>query len=124
MDFSGDFQCALWAQKGGHIASGNLLADSSKDSQTSDWLFNRGRMLAIQLTDQCGTYPDYGLVRHFRTRGMRVTMEFGDLRWSISARQQRLEQFTVDLTVVPDSSAQSETSETLASPRPARGCGW
>lgn len=65
MTFSGDFQCALFALKRGGIASANLLADSSRDQQTSDWLFNRGRLLAVQLWGPCGTYAEYGRLRNF-----------------------------------------------------------
>jgi hypothetical protein len=124
MNFSGDFQCALYALQGGRVTSGNLLADSSHDQQTSDWLFNRGRMLSVQLSDACGSYPEFGLVRHFRVRGMRVTLEFGGLQWSTSNEHEGLDQFTVDLTVEPDLSAQTETSETAAAPRPPTRCGW
>jgi hypothetical protein len=115
MTFSGDFQCALYALQGGRVSSGNLLADSTHD---------RGRMLSAQLSDRCGAYPEFGLVRHFRVRGMRVTLEFGDLKWSASNETEGLDQFTVDLTVEPDLSALAETSETAAAPRPPTGCGW
>jgi len=124
MSFSGDFQCALYALQGGRVASGNLLADSTHDQQTSDWLFNRGRMLSVQLSDRCGAYPEFGLVRHFRVRGMRVTLEFEDLQWSTSNGQEGLDQFTVDLTVEPDLGALAETSEMAGAPRPPTGCGW
>ncbi|HXB27481.1 MAG TPA: hypothetical protein VNV25_22320 [Gemmatimonadaceae bacterium] len=125
INFSGDFQCALFALQRGVKASANLLADSSRDQQTSDWLFNRGRILAIQLWGQCGTYAEYGLVRHFRVRGMRVTLEFGNLRWStVGPDKSQLDQFTVDLSVVADSSANSETAQVVEVSRPPRGCGW
>jgi hypothetical protein len=115
MSFSGDFQCALYALQGGRVSSGNLLADSTHD---------RGRMLSVQLSDRCGSYPEFGLVRHFRVRGMRVTLEFEDLQWSTSSGGEGLDQFTVDLTVEPDQSALTETSEMAAAPRPPTGCGW
>jgi hypothetical protein len=115
MTFSGDFQCALYALEGGRVSSGNLLADSTHD---------RGRMLSVQLSDRCGAYPEFGLVRHFRVRGMRVTLEFGGLQWSTSNEDEGLDQFTVDLSVEPDLSAVTETSETAAAPRPPIGCGW
>ena len=121
--FSGDFQCALWAVKHDELASGNLFADSSKLQRESEW-FNRGRLLAKQVSEQCASYPEYGLTRHFRTRGMSITLAFGDIRWSMSTSQRRMEQFTVDITVEPDSTAQSETSETARAPMPPRGCGW
>jgi len=124
MTYSGDFQCGLWAWARGEITTGDLFADSSKDQQTSDWLVNRGRMLALQLSDQCSTYPEYGLVRHFRTRGMLVTLQFGDLRWSASSSGRQLDEFTVDISVAPDPSAVTATSETIPEKMPPRGCGW
>lgn len=123
LNFSGDFQCALWAVTRGELTSGNLLADSTKLQQESEW-FNRGRLLAKQVSGQCASYPEYGLTRHFRTRGMVVILAFGDIHWSMSTRPRRIEQFTVDITVEPDSTAQSATSETAIAPMPPRGCGW
>ena len=124
MNYSGDFQCGLWGWTRGEITTGNLLADSTKDQRTSDWLFNRGRMLAVQLSDQCSTNPEYGLVRHFRTRGMRVTLQFGDLQWFTTSGGRQLDQFTVDISVAPDPGAVTATSETIAERMPPRGCGW
>jgi len=121
--FSGDIQCALWGVKNGELTTGNLFADSTNLQQESEW-FNRGRLLAKQVSGQCASYPEFGLIRHFRTRGMSIALELGDIRWSFSGGKRRLDKFTIDITVEPDSTAQSETSEMASAPIPPRACGW
>lgn len=41
-NFSGDFQCALFAVDGATVTGGNLLAANTRDEQSTDW-WNRGR---------------------------------------------------------------------------------
>src|SRR5216683_962691 len=41
INFSGDFHCALFGVKGDTLKSGDLLAASTRDEQTTDW-WNRG----------------------------------------------------------------------------------
>ena len=71
MNFSGTFQCALFALKGTAIDSWNLLAD--RNEQDSDW-GNRGRMLSEQLLGSCAKWPEYGSLRVFRLREMNITL--------------------------------------------------
>lgn len=116
-NFSGDFQCALFALKGRALASWNLLATSDPVQGGSDWM-NRGRMLTWQLYRACGDVPDYGRTRRFRLRHMRLTIQFENIRWSAGRRplDPGLDGFTVRISVSPDSSART----TSAAPAPLK----
>jgi hypothetical protein len=120
IDYSGDFQCALYAAHGDTVV--NLLASATKDEQSSDW-FNRGRMLASQLAGRCGSYPEYGAIRHFRLRDMRVTFEFDNLEWAPSTgAKPRLNGFMFTLSVNPDTSAHSSQATVVHVRKPPASC--
>jgi len=118
IEFSGDFQCALFAVQGGERTSWNLLATDEPQQQKSDWL-NRGRMTSGQLWGECGRNPDYGTIRRFRLRGMEITVQYKDLKWfpAIDSRHP-LAGFTVNITAVPNPAAQTPTTERVPAPRP------
>ena len=124
INFSGDFQCVLFSVDGVHRIGWNLLATAEAGEQNSDWL-NRGRMVASQLRGECGAIPEYGRIRHFRLRGMRVRFEFRKLYWAPPAglAKPRLLGFTFVLDISPDRKATSETAEKIPSPRPPPPCG-
>ncbi len=122
--YSGDFQCALFALKGASLASGDLLAANTKDELSSDW-WNRGRMRAAQLRGTCLAYPEYSTDRHFKLRGMLLTLRFADVKWSPRKDKQnepRLARFTFLLRVVPDESAQGSGAELPHGPKPPSAC--
>jgi hypothetical protein len=123
-NFSGTFQCALFAVSGDRRRTWNLLAVSNKDEQSTDW-WNRGRMLSNQLRGECLAYPEYSTLRHFKLRGMLVTLQFTDIEWSTTKDQQGnplLEKFTFTFDVVPDQTAQSPAAEPAAGPTPPSSC--
>lgn len=120
IDYSGDFQCGLFAARGDTVA--NLLPTATRDEESSDW-FNRGRMLASQLAGRCASYPEYGAIRHFRVRGMRLTFEFRKLAWAPSTgAQPRLNGFTVDLSADPDPSAHTRQAAIVRVVKPPASC--
>ncbi len=124
MNFSGDFQCALFAVKGTARTSGNLLAADTKNELSTDW-WNRGRMHAPQLRGECLKYPEYSTDRRFKLRGMLLTLHFTDVKWSPRKDQQNeplLAGFTFILKVVPDESAQSSRAELPAGSKPPSAC--
>jgi hypothetical protein len=124
MNFSGDFQCPLFALNGSNLASGNLLAASTPNEQSADW-WNRGRLRSAQLRGDCLLYPEYSTERHFRLRGMRVTLRFTDIEWCARKDQQNnplLKRFKFILDVVPDTDAHSLTAELPGGPEPPRSC--
>ena len=123
INFSGDFQCVLVSLEEGRRSSWNLLASDDQTQQTSDF-FNRARMTSNQIRGECGLIPEYGRVRHFRLRGLRVTFEFKDLRWTPSsdAKEVRLSSFTFVVDVKPDATATSSTAERVSAPWPGPPC--
>jgi hypothetical protein len=124
INFSGDFQCALFAVKGTGLTSGDLLAADTKDELSTDW-WNRGRVRSAQLRGECLRYRDYSTDRHFKLRGMLVTLQFTDIKWSnLNDKQGNhlLAGFTFDLKADPDESARSSRSELVAGPTPPISC--
>lgn len=124
INFSGDFQCALFAVKGTTRTSSNLLAADTKDELSTDW-WNRGRMRAAQLRGECLKYPEYSTDRHFKLRGMLLTLRFSDVKWGPGSDQQNkplLTGFTFILRVVPDESAKSSRAELVIGPKPPAAC--
>lgn len=107
MNFSGDFQCALFAVKGRNLLSGDLLAQG-----------NRARMNSAQLRGDCLQYPEYSTERHFKLRGMRITLGFSEMKWTPG----KLAGFTFTLQAVPDESALNGTAEAYAGPEPPVSC--
>jgi hypothetical protein len=124
MNFSGDFQCALFAGKGATRTSGNLLAADTKNELSTDW-WNRGRMRAAQLRGECLKYPEFSTDRRFKLRGLLLTLRFADVKWGTRKDQQgepMLAGFTFLVKVAPDESAQSSRAELPAGPKPPSAC--
>jgi len=123
INFSGDFQCALFGLKRGVRDSGNLLATDTPAEQGSDWM-NRGRMLATQLWDGCAGYAEYGSVRHFRLRSMLITFQFKNLKWLSFERynRPRLQAFKFGISVVPDDEVSTAFAEPVPGERPPPEC--
>ncbi len=124
MNFSGDFQCALFAVKGTTRTSGNLLAADTKNELSTDW-GNRGRMRAAQFRGECLKFTEYSTNRRFKLRGMLLTLRFADVKWGPRKDQQGepvLAGFTFLVKVVPDESAQSSRTELPAGPKPRSDC--
>jgi len=122
INFSGDFQCALFALSRGVRTSWNLLATNEPQEQGSDWL-NRGRMTSGQLWGACGADPEYGTIRHFRLRGMAITIEFMKLRWlPPTDNYHRLGGFDVGFSITNDPSALNPTAQTVAKRDAPKSC--
>lgn len=124
INFSGDFQCALFAIEGGVLNPANLLAADTKDERSTDW-WNRGRMRADQLRGECLMYKEYSTDRHFRVRGMLVTMKFTNVAWSPERDLQghrKLERFTFTLDIVSDPSARNASAEVPPGAKPPDSC--
>jgi hypothetical protein len=121
MNFSGKFQCALFALEDGKTDSWNLLADRTE--QDSDW-GNRGRMLSEQLSGSCSKWPEYGARRAFFLRGMSITLLFKDLQWKYIKQNRELVAFTFELKVQADSHAQTPEADIVKVAKPPRSCMW
>jgi hypothetical protein len=57
-----------------------------------------------ELVGACGDYPEFGRVRNFRVRGMRLTLEAHELRFA----GDELKSFTLRVSVRPDAGANKE----------------
>jgi hypothetical protein len=124
MNFSGDFQCALFALKRDALASGNLLAANIRNEESTDW-WNRGRMRSAQLREPCLAFPEYSTDRRFKLRGMLITMRFSGIEWSNQRDRQNIRmlgKFTFTFSVTPDSEARSPRAELPVGPAPPRSC--
>jgi hypothetical protein len=69
-DYSGDFECRLILSNGQNTYSTLLTEDLE---QSRDWE-SRGRFFATSLKGECAKVPEFGAVRNFTLRGMRLTL--------------------------------------------------
>jgi hypothetical protein len=72
-DYSGDLECRL-NSAAGKDAYRTLL--TYQPVQPRDWE-SRARFLVSDVEGRCGDYPEYGRVRTFRLRGMRLRLSLG-----------------------------------------------
>jgi len=124
MNFSGDFQCGLFAIRNGSRVSGNLLAANTKNESSTDW-WNRGRMRSAQLRGTCLDYPEYSTDRTFKLRGMRLTLRFTNMKWSprdSREHDQVLTGFTFTFTAIPDESSSTARADVVPGPAPPAPC--
>lgn len=115
--FDGDFQCALFPIKGDTLTPVNLLARDTREEQGADWK-NRGRAVVKQFQGECLDYPEYSTLRHFRLRGMALTLSYTDLVWD----GKTLVGFSFHLDATPDVDAKTSFAEAAEGDRPPKGC--
>lgn len=122
-DYSGDFECRLKSLYSKDRYS-TLFTDNP--NQSRDWE-SRARIFAEELIGNCGDYPEYGRVRHFRLRGMNITFEFSELRFKESqgpgvkrGKEWELASFRFDFTAEPDPTAVSPIAEVAPLAEPPR----
>jgi hypothetical protein len=111
VNYAGDLDCRLVPASLGEVEM-NLLVEQAG---LAAW-YSRGRMNASDLYGPCATYPEYGTVRHFRLRGMKLTIRFTDVAFAEEVigsgndalmAGKSLRGYMVRLTAVPDSAASS-----------------
>jgi hypothetical protein len=100
INYSGDLDCRLMPAELREVEE-NLLVE---DHKVAAW-YSRGRMFAQHLRGACADYPEYGLVRHFRLRGMRITMRFTHALFS---EQRELRSYQLQVAVVNDPTARRD----------------
>jgi hypothetical protein len=122
-DYYGAFDCHLHSlsEKNGY----NLLSyDASNPSEN----FSRALAVPGNLQGRCAEYPEWGRLRHIRVRGMRITLEFRDMRFAqVPAAINRhnpdgtvLQSFRFDVQVERDKSALSASAQPPAFAYPLR----
>jgi hypothetical protein len=71
--------------------------------------------LIDELIGDCANYPEYGRVRHFRLRGMELTLQISDLKISPNQYEPpggpKIQELYVDVFVKRDTSAASAIAE-------------
>jgi hypothetical protein len=92
--------CVLVAQPDGW--AGNLLSED----ESATW-YSRGQFTGDDLAGDCGRYPEFGKLRHFRLRGMRLTLATEDVKTG----REGLVGLTLHVTVAKDPSAQTAIAE-------------
>jgi len=107
-NYSGAIDCRLMEAEGGEKER-NLLVES-KD--LSPW-YSRGRMFFEELYGDCANYPEYGHIRHFKLRQMKITMEFNDVQFKKDKNEllPLVTSYSLRLTVEPDKTAKTEIAE-------------
>jgi len=123
-NYSGDFECRLYEVPVDRSKLGTLLADSES---VREW-DTRGRFLREDIEGPCGAYPEYGLTRHFRLRGMRLTLSMSDVRlWPKPANEAErlnappaLESFRFMVEIKQDPQAASSMAELPRVQNPVR----
>ena len=85
-DYSGDFECRL-SSVGGQNEYSTLLTEDSHQSR--DWE-SRGRFFASDLRGACALIREFGATRTFRLRGMVLTLQITDQRFSENGKLRSL----------------------------------
>ncbi len=106
-DYSGEFECRL-------ISLYQLMKYSTlfteNPHQDADWE-SRARFFAKEVVDPCGQIPNFGRVRTFALRGMKVTLELSDIRFAGQGKDLKLKSFDFTISVDEDKNAQSAIAE-------------
>jgi len=112
-DHSGDFECRLNSTYSSSTDNySTLLTDNPVQERSWD---SRGRFLWPELLGSCGRYPEYGRNRHFRLRGMELTLEITHIpTGSMASGPKEIKSFQLRVRVRPDPTAYS----TIAAPVP------
>jgi hypothetical protein len=122
-DYSGDFECRLTSMYSEEEVS-TLFTENWR--QTRDWE-SRARFLAEELVGRCAAYPEHGLVRHFRLRGMLVTLSISRplldsmLIPEIPEMRLGLKSFHFSIAVAKDSTARTSIAEPVRYAAPTYG---
>ncbi len=108
-DYSGDFECRLSLSGGRNIYSTLLTEDLN---QSRDWE-SRGRFFAANLKGECARVPEFGDIRNFRLRGMRLTLRILDPVF----RANKLYSLKVAVSVFPDPNAHRAIADVVPLPK-------
>jgi hypothetical protein len=84
----------------------------AEQSGISYW-HTRGSFSFRELEEPCGSYPEYGRVRHFELRGFKLTLVVSNIINSDSRMG-----FTLDIEVISDNNAATPNAKPITMPRP------
>jgi hypothetical protein len=109
-DYSGDFECRL-SSIGVHDKYSTLLTENVHQSR--DWE-SRGRFFSTNLRNECANIPEFGAIRNFRFRGMRLTLHIID---PVFTEGGKLSALKMTVTIHPDSKARRPIAEIVKIPK-------
>ena len=108
-DYSSDFECRLSSIRHKDVYSTLLTEDPQ---QSRDWE-SRGRFFSAQLRGECALIPEFGATRHFRLRGMELTLKVTNTSF---ANHEGLRSLRLTVVVKPDATAQTAIAESVSLP--------
>jgi hypothetical protein len=108
-DYSGDFECRLILSNGQNTYSTLLSEDLD---QSRDWE-SRGRFFAASLKGECARVPEFGAVREFELRGMRLTLRISDPAF----QGNKLLSLKLAVAVTPDPNAHRAIADIVPFPK-------
>jgi hypothetical protein len=108
-DYSGDFECKL-SSVGGLEPYSTLLTEDAHQSR--DWE-SRGRFFSAELRGDCARIPEFGATRHFKLRGMKLTLQALD---AVFTERGNLSSLKLAVTVRPDPHARRPIAEIVPIP--------
>jgi hypothetical protein len=108
-DYSGDFECRL-STVGGLEPYSTLLTEDAHQSR--DWE-SRGRFFSAELRGDCAHIAEFGATRHFKLRGMKLTLQVLD---PVFTERGKLSSLKLAVTVRPDPHAQRPIAEVVPIP--------
>ena len=104
--WTGDMECHLISIKQEHPDYVSLLVSRSDPSVSA----GRAVFTAYELKGKCAIYPDWGLVRQFRLRGMKIVLALSDVvyqQYSKETNYEGIKSATLTVSVPPDPTATS-----------------
>lgn len=100
-DYSGLMQCYFRSLRTRDSVS-TLFTETER--QQTDWE-NRGRFLPHHILPGCSEYPEWGSIRHFYLRGMKVTLSVKNVRIGRKGEELSPQSYDFFIDVVPDPAA-------------------
>ena len=114
-NYSGDFECRLTSLQGDNNGYPTLLTNNPNPAR--DW-DSRGRFLLEDILGRRADYPEYGRLRHFRLRGMVLTLFIKNIEVSQGSQFKngpgnlgKIKKLELEITVTPDSTAKLGIAE-------------
>jgi hypothetical protein len=99
--WSGDFECRLVS----YPASGYTTLFTESTDQERDWL-SRARFFSSELRGSCASVPELGRRRSFKLRGMKITLEVIDPKFTDNPKfQTDLDSLKLKISVERDATA-------------------
>jgi hypothetical protein len=113
-DYSGDFECRLVSLYEPMTYS-TLFTENPK--QDRDWE-SRARFFSNELTKPCGEIPDFGDVRSFRLRGMKIVLSISNIVFGEQGKDRSLKSFDFRISTEDDPGATTAiTQPPIVNPR-------